>query len=55
MAPIKAEVNVAMEPFLGILMHGKSLDDYDYLVQSRNALFDEITWWGETLKRGREG
>ena len=54
MAPIKAEVNIAMEPFLGILMHGKSLDDYDYLVQSRNALFDEITWWGETLKRGRE-
>jgi len=55
MAPIKAEVNIAMEPFLGVLMHGRSLDDYDHLVQSRTALFDEIAWWGETLKRGREG
>jgi NAD(P)H-dependent FMN reductase len=54
MAPIKAEVNIAMEPFLGILQHGKTLDDYAYLVQSRTMLFDELVWWGETLKRGRE-
>jgi len=54
MAPIKAEVNIAMEPFIGILMQGKTLDDYDYLVKSREALFDEIVWWGEALKRARE-
>ena len=53
MAPIKAEVNIAMEPFLGILMHGKTLDDYDYLVAARGALFDEISWWGNALKVAR--
>ena len=53
MAPIKAEVNIAMDAFLGILMHGKTLDDYEHLVASRNLLFDEIAWWGETLRRGR--
>jgi NAD(P)H-dependent FMN reductase len=54
MAPIKPEVNIAMEPFLGILKQGKTLNDYEYLVQSRSALFDELVWWGGTLKRGRE-
>lgn len=54
MAPIKAEVNIAMEPFLGILMHGKTLDDYEYLVTSRNVLFDEIAWWGRALKAARD-
>lgn len=54
MAPIKAEVNIAMEPFIGILTQGKTLDDYDYLVKSRDTLFDEIVWWGEALKRARE-
>lgn len=53
MAPIKPEVNIAMEPFLGILMQGKTLNDYDYLVQNRGLLFDELVWWGEALKRGR--
>jgi NAD(P)H-dependent FMN reductase len=53
MAPIKAEVNIAMEPFIGIMMQGKTLDDYDYLVKSRTALFDQIVWWGEALKTAR--
>jgi NAD(P)H-dependent FMN reductase len=55
MAPIKAEVNIAMEPFLGILQQGKTLDDYDYLVTSRDTLFDEIVWWANALKAAREG
>lgn len=54
MAPIRAEVNIAMEPFLGILTQGKSLDDYDYLVRSRGVLFDQIVWWGHALKAARE-
>ncbi|MBC9033512.1 NAD(P)H-dependent oxidoreductase [Sphingomonas sp. JC676] len=54
MAPIKAEVNISMEPFLGILMQGKKLDDYDYLVASRGTLFDEIAWWANALKAARE-
>ncbi|HYH97762.1 NAD(P)H-dependent oxidoreductase [Hyalangium sp.] len=53
MAPIKQEVNIAMEPMLGILRQGKSLDDYAYLAQSRDALFDELVWWADALKVAR--
>ena len=54
MAPIRHEVNIAMEPFLGILQKSRSLNDYDYLVQSRDAMFDHLVWWGEALKAARE-
>ncbi|MET0307129.1 MAG: NADPH-dependent FMN reductase [Sphingomonas sp.] len=53
MASIKAEVNIAMEPFLGILQQGKTLDDYPYLVQARDTLFDELVWWANALKVAR--
>ena len=54
MAPIKPEVNIAMEPFLGVLRDGRSLDDYPYLAQTRKAVFDDLVWWGRALKAGRE-
>jgi NAD(P)H-dependent FMN reductase len=54
MAPIRHEVNIAMEPFLGILQKGHSLNDYDYLVQGREAMFDHLVWWGEALKAARQ-
>lgn len=54
MAPIKAEVNIGMEPFIGILMQGKTLDDYDHLLKARETLFDQLAWWGNTLKAGRD-
>lgn len=53
MVPIKQGVNIGMEPFLGILRSGRTLNDYDYLVQSREALFDHLAWWGEALKAAR--
>ena len=54
MAPIKAEVNIAMEPYLGVVRDGKALDDYPYLVEARDKLFDEIAWWAGALKTARE-
>jgi NAD(P)H-dependent FMN reductase len=54
MAPIKHEVNITMEPYLGIMQQGKSLGDYPYLVQARAAMFDSIVWWGRALKAARE-
>lgn len=54
MAPVKHEVNIGMEPFLGVLTQGKTLDDYPYLVQSREAMFDNLVWWGEALKAARD-
>jgi NAD(P)H-dependent FMN reductase len=54
MAPIRHEVNIAMEPFLGILQNGRSLNDFEYLVQSRDAMFDHLLWWGEALNAARQ-
>ena len=54
LAPIKHEVNIAMDAFLGVLQQGRSLDDYPFLVQSRTALFDNLVWWGHALKAARE-
>lgn len=54
MAPLKAGVNIAMEPFVGVSQHGKNLNDYDYLAASRTQMFDELVWWADTLKKGRE-
>ena len=53
MAAIRHEVNIAMEPFLGILQNVRALNDYQYLVQSRDAMFDHLVWWGEALKAAR--
>jgi len=53
MAPIKHEVNIGLEPFIGVLMHGKSLNDYEFLNQSRAALLDNLVWWSRALKSAR--
>src|SRR5580704_409116 len=50
MAPIRHEVNIAMEPFLGVMQKGLSLNHYDYLMRARTAMFDNVVWWGEALK-----
>ena len=54
MATIRHEVNIAMEPYLGVVQNGRSLNDYGYLVQSREAMFDHLVWWGEALKAARQ-
>lgn len=53
MAPLKHEVNIAMDALLGVLQQGKSLDDYPALVRSRAALLDDLVWWGNALKSAR--
>jgi NAD(P)H-dependent FMN reductase len=54
MVPIKQEVNIGMEPYLGIVKNGRSLNDYEYLVQSRGVMFDHLVWWGDALKAARQ-
>ncbi|HEY4303769.1 MAG TPA: NAD(P)H-dependent oxidoreductase [Gemmatimonadaceae bacterium] len=53
MAAIKHAVHINMEPFLGIVREGKSLDDYAYLVQSRDAMFERLAWWARALRAAR--
>lgn len=52
MAPIKHEINVARDSYLGVLQ-GKPLDTVQYLVEARTALFDHLVWWGNALKTAR--
>jgi hypothetical protein len=54
MAPIKQAVHIGLEPFLGVLMQGKTLDDYEFIVRSRTAMFDQLVWWGSALRAARE-
>lgn len=54
MAPISAEINIAWEPFLAVLQRGKSLNDFQYLVRSRDRMFEQLAWWGEALKAARQ-
>src|SRR3982074_3624680 len=42
LAPSRHEVNIAMEPFLGILQKGRALNDYEYLVQSREGMVHHL-------------
>lgn len=53
MAPLKHEVNIGGEPFLGLLLHGKTLADYPFLDASLTDLFDNLVWWGDALKAAR--
>ncbi|MGO4261173.1 NADPH-dependent FMN reductase [Lysobacter sp. TAB13] len=54
MAPIRNAVHIGLEPFLGILQQGRAPDDYAYLTQAREAMFDQLLWWAEALKAARE-
>jgi NAD(P)H-dependent FMN reductase len=54
MAPVARAVHIGLEPSLGVMMHGKALDDYPYLAESRTAMFDQLVWWGIALKGARE-
>lgn len=54
MAPVARAVHIGMEPSLGVMLHGKALDDYPYLAESRTVMFDQLVWWGSALKVARE-
>jgi NAD(P)H-dependent FMN reductase len=54
MAPVMRAVHIGLEPSLGVMMHGKALDDYPYLAESRTAMFDQLVWWARALKTARE-
>jgi NAD(P)H-dependent FMN reductase len=53
MAPLKIAVHIGLEPFIGVLMQGKTLDDFPYLAPARTAMFDQIVWWARALANAR--
>ena len=54
MVPLNRAVHVNMEPFLGMMREGKDFADYPYLAPTVVTMLDELAWYAETLKAGRE-
>jgi NAD(P)H-dependent FMN reductase len=53
MAPLSLAVHIGLEPFLGVLSQGKSLDDYPYLIDARTVMFNQLVWWARALAPAR--
>lgn len=53
-APLRNGVHIGLAEFIGMLQQGKTFADYPYLEQSANVLLDDLLWWTNTLKTGRE-
>jgi NAD(P)H-dependent FMN reductase len=53
MAPLSLAVNIGFEAFLGVVSHGKSLDDYPYLIEARALMFNQLVWWARALAPAR--
>lgn len=53
-APLRSAVHIGVTEYLGIVQQGKTLADFPYLAQSAGQLLDDLVWWTNTLKAGRE-
>jgi NAD(P)H-dependent FMN reductase len=54
MAPIRAGVHIQIPVYLAVLKEGKTLNDFDVLVQGANDTLDQLLWWTNALKAARE-
>ena len=54
MTPTKTGVHINMEPLLGMIRDGKDFGDYPYLATSVPPMLDELAWWTDVLRTGRE-
>ena len=54
MVPLNRAVHINMEPFLGMIREGKDFADYPYLAPTVEVMLDELAWYAQTLRAGRE-
>lgn len=54
MVPLNKAVHINMEPLLGMLRDGKDFADYPYLAPTVEPMLEELAWYAETLKAGRD-
>jgi NAD(P)H-dependent FMN reductase len=52
--PLQRAVHINMEPFLGLMRDGKDFADYPYLAPTVVTMLDELGWYAETLRAGRQ-
>lgn len=54
MVPLNRAVHINMEPFLGMMRDGKDFADYPYLAPTVDTMLEELAWYAQTLKAGRQ-
>jgi NAD(P)H-dependent FMN reductase len=53
-ATLKHTVHVNAAEFIGMLMHGKTFADFPYLGESVAPMLENLVWWANVLKAGRQ-
>ena len=53
-ATLRHTVHINATEFLGMLMQGKSFADYPYLDAAVGPMLDDLMWWTNVLKAGRD-
>jgi NAD(P)H-dependent FMN reductase len=54
MAPVRAAVHIQIPVYLGVVKEGKSLNDFEPVVQSAKDMLDQLVWWTNALKVARK-
>ncbi|HEX4341205.1 MAG TPA: NAD(P)H-dependent oxidoreductase [Polyangiaceae bacterium] len=54
-ASTKHSVQIARAEFVGMLLQGKSFEDYPYLEEAAVVMLGDLVWWANTLRAGRHG
>lgn len=52
-APSKFAVHLGYTEFLGMLLHGKTFDDFPHLAPAAVAMLDDLVWWAKALRAAR--
>lgn len=55
LVPTRTGVHLGAAEMIGVMMQGKTFDDFPYLANYVKALLDEVTWWAKLLKNARNG
>jgi NAD(P)H-dependent FMN reductase len=54
MAPTRTGVHIQGADFFGAWQQGAALEEMSHLQPGVKNMLDELVWWGDTLKAGRE-
>ncbi len=53
MSSAQIAIHIGMADFMGMLMQGKQFSDFPHLEQAAAAMFDDLAWWTNALRRAR--
>ncbi|QPB19542.1 NAD(P)H-dependent oxidoreductase [Rhizobium sp. CC1099] len=52
-ASVKTGVHISLPEYIGVAREGKSLNDYQHLIDAAGKQLDQLAWWGNALKAAR--